>query len=200
MARTRNEAAYETARTRLLDTGLHLIRVNSFASVGINDILRESEVPKGSFYHYFDSKQTFGIAVARHYHDQLVGFARDCFADTSIPALARLKSFFEGACDSMRDREFAQGCLMCNLSTELSDKNPEFQAELDRHWKALVAEVEACLAEMDLSEIGLSHLSPGEAADWLMNSWSGALTRMKVRRDDTPLALFMRTIFKNEGN
>ncbi len=32
-----------------------------------------------------------------------------------------------------------------------------------------------------------------------MNSWSGALTRMKASRSDEPLALFMRTIFKKEG-
>ncbi|WFE89086.1 TetR family transcriptional regulator C-terminal domain-containing protein [Roseibium porphyridii] len=199
MARTRNEAAYETARSKLLDTGLDLIRENSFASVGINDVLKACGVPKGSFYHYFDTKEAFGIAVARHYNAQEVATAQSILSDVSIPPLKRLKSFFEGARQGMKDRAFAQGCLMCNLSTELADEKPEFQAELDTHWQAMVRELTACLKEMDTSDIGLGHLSAHEAADWLMNSWSGALTRMKACRDDEPLALFMRTIFKNEG-
>ena len=66
MARIRNEAAYETAKTRLLDVGMTLIRENSFDGIGINDVLRESGVPKGSFYHYFDTKEDFGLEVARH--------------------------------------------------------------------------------------------------------------------------------------
>ena len=88
---------------------------------------------------------------------------------------------------------------VAGLSTELADQKPVFQAELDSHWKALTGELETCLRETDLSRIGLSHLSPAQAADWLMNSWSGALTRMKASRSDEPLALFMRTIFKKEG-
>ncbi|MEM9634250.1 MAG: TetR family transcriptional regulator C-terminal domain-containing protein [Pseudomonadota bacterium] len=200
MARIRNEAAYETARNQLLETGMRLIRKNSFDAVGINDVLKECKVPKGSFYHYFATKEAFGIAVASHYNEQQVASAHSILSDPSKPPLLRLKSFFETARQGMKELEFGQGCLMCNLSTELADERPEFQFELDRNWRKLVAEVAVCLNEMDTSEIGLGHLSADEAADWLMNSWSGALTRMKACRNDEPLALFMRTIFKNEGN
>ncbi|ERP99945.1 Transcriptional regulator AcuR [Labrenzia sp. THAF35] len=199
MARIRNEAAYESAKTRLLDVGMTLIRENSFDGIGINDVLRESGVPKGSFYHYFDTKEDFGLEVARHYHRDQLAFAKACLSDRKRSPVERLEAFFSGAREGMKDRGYAQGCLMCNLSTELADQKPVFQAELDRHWQALTGELEICLRETDLSRIGLSHLSPAQAADWLMNSWSGALTRMKASRSDEPLALFMRTIFKKEG-
>ncbi len=199
MARTRNEESYETAKNRLLDVGMALIRENSFDGIGINDVLKESKVPKGSFYHYFESKEDFGLEVARYYHEQQLAFAQTCLSDRSMSPVERLEAFFAGAREGMKEREYAQGCLMCNLSTELADKRPAFQVELDLHWQALTRELEACLQEADLSRIGLSHLTAGQAADWLMNSWSGALTRMKVSRSDEPLALFLRTIFNKEG-
>ncbi len=196
MARPRNEKAYESNRARLLDAGEAAFRTDSFAGTGINDVLAHADVPKGSFYHYFPTKEAFGIAVARQYHERQLETARTCFADLSKSPIQRLRVFFETARDDMRAREFTQGCLMCNLTTELADQNPSFQAELETHWRELVAEVTKCVAQVDLADIGLAHLTALEASDWLMNAWSGALTRMKATRDDTPLALFLRATFR----
>lgn len=199
MARPRNNKAYGESRIRLLDAGEEVIRSTSFAETGISDVLQVAEVPKGSFYHYFDSKEAFGIAVAHHYHDMQMAGARRCFADTSKTPIQRLRGFFEDARADMAKRGFGDGCLMCNLSTELAAAKPEFQVILDTHWIALVAEMSGAIAEVDMADLNLAHLTPDQAADWLMNAWAGALTRMKASRDDTPLALFMLTIFQDKG-
>lgn len=195
MARTRNQAAYGASRDALLDAGEALFRARSFAETGINDVLKAADVPKGSFYHYFDSKQNFGLAVARRYADRQNAQAQQQLRDPAIPALDRLKAFFEGAMADMARREFTQGCLMCNLSTELADAAPAFQQELSANWQELSAEIAACLEEVDLAQIGLAHLNAQQAADWLLNSWSGALTRMKTVGNDQPLQLFLTSIF-----
>ena len=39
----------------------------SFHSVGLNEILTSVKVPKGSFYHYFKSKEQFGVELLAHY-------------------------------------------------------------------------------------------------------------------------------------
>ncbi len=197
MARPRNDRANAESRTRLLDAGLGAFRATSFADTGINAVLEQASVPKGSFYHYFRSKTDFGLAVAEHYHARQIAFARAALRAPSMPPLDRVRAYFEAARAEMKGRNFSEGCLMCNLTTELADAAPAFQAELDRHWQELAAEIADCLAEADLSEINLGHLTAQEAADWLLNAWSGALTRMKATRDDTPLALFLRSIFKD---
>lgn len=196
MARTRNEEAYNDAREQLLLVGAKLIRSGSYESVGINDILREGRIPKGSFYHYFDSKERFGLEVAKHYHAGLIADAEAILLDRTRAPLERLQAFFQDAYEDFEARGFAQGCLMCNLTTELADEEPAFQAVLQTNWLELGAVIAACVAELDKSEIGLEHLSDGEAADWLLNSWSGALTRMKATRDGTPLQLFLKSTFK----
>ena len=196
MARTRNEEAFGAARDQLLAVGVALIRANSYDGVGINDILKAGGIPKGSFYHYFDSKEAYGLAVARFYHAGQMEAARAVLRDKSRKPLARLKRYFTGALDHYAARDFAEGCLMCNLSTELADENPAFQALLKNQWQELSAEIAACIAQLDRKAVGLAHLSEAEAADWLLNAWSGALTRMKAQRDAGPLRLFLKSVFK----
>ena len=155
-------------------------------------------MPKGSFYHYFESKEAFGLAVARHYHEDQLAFARRILGEAGKPPLLRVKAFFEGARAEMKRRGYTQGCLMCNLTTELADERPALQDELERHWRELSAELAACRRKSDLSGTNLAHLTAEEAADWLLNAWSGALTRMKASGNDAPLRLFIKSVFNSQ--
>ncbi|WP_067987016.1 TetR/AcrR family transcriptional regulator [Neptuniibacter pectenicola] len=195
MARTRDIKNYDDAKTRLLDTGMSLIRSESFSGIGINDVLKKSGVPRGSFYHYFKSKEAFGLEVAQYYHGLQIDGANQVLNNENLLPIDRLEAFFRGASEEFKTRNYADGCLMCNLSTELADTNNEFQKILKKHWAELSSEVAECLALIQLSDIGLSHLTNMEAADWLMNAWSGALVRMKAERSEAPLQLFEKTIF-----
>jgi TetR/AcrR family transcriptional repressor of nem operon len=196
MARSRDEKSYTDTRTKLLDVGMNLIRAGSYASVGINDVLRASGTPKGSFYHYFQRKEMFGLEVAKHYYAELLESTKNDLQNSECTADVRLKAFFQTAHDDFEDRGFANGCLMCNLSTELANEYPDFQELLGNHWRAVSSEITNCIAELDKSDIGLEHLTDEEAGDWLLNSWSGALTRVKAVRDGEPLRLFLKTTFR----
>ena len=199
MARTRNETQFNEARQRLLTLGEDLIRSRSYADVGINDVLKTAGIPKGSFYHYFDSKQDFALAVAQHYHNKQLAAAKAVLHSAREPAAARLKRFFQTALNDYRARGFRQGCLMCNLTTELADEALVFNQLLQNQFAELSAVIAGCLHDIDLNTLGLDHLTNDQAADWLLNAWSGALTRMKATQDSTPLDLFMKSVFKGEG-
>jgi TetR/AcrR family transcriptional repressor of nem operon len=196
MARTRNENAYVATRDRLIEAGLELIRSKSFDGVGISEVLAEAGAPKGSFYHYFESKDDFGLAVADTYHSAQMAMADDVLNSDEGTPRARLQAFFNEALNSYSERNYADGCLMCNLSTELGDQNPVFQERLSRHWAELIGIIADSIDDECLNYFGLSHLTNIEAADQLITNWSGALTRMKAERHDGPLRLFMKTYFQ----
>lgn len=118
MARSRDEKSYTETCIKLLDVGMNLIRAGSYASVGINEVLRASETPKGSFYHYFQSKEMFGLEVAMSDHAELLESTKNDLQNSECTADVRLKAFFQTAYDDFEDRGFANGWLMCNLSTE----------------------------------------------------------------------------------
>jgi len=54
-------------REHIIQTGAELILRNGFRATGINTVLEEAGVPKGSFYYYFKSKNDFGLAVIDAY-------------------------------------------------------------------------------------------------------------------------------------
>lgn len=195
MAKPKNIQAFRKTRARLIDAGLALFRAKSFMSVGISEILNEAGAPKGSFYHYFSDKEDFGLAVAEAYHEQQMQAANANFTKGSTSPVERLRDFFVTAKKDYESRNFADGCLMCNLSTELGDQNERFQVQLSRQWAELVTVIADNMDADCLQQLRLSHLNASEAASLLLNSWSGALTRMKADRSVEPLELFLRCYF-----
>ena len=59
--------ATPTTKERILDAAEEIMLQKSFHSVGLNEILSAVKVPKGSFYHYFQSKEQFGVELLKHY-------------------------------------------------------------------------------------------------------------------------------------
>src|SRR5574337_1694674 len=54
-------------REALIRAGVELLTEKGFNSVGLEEVLRRVGVPKGSFYHYFSSKDDFGRQVLEAY-------------------------------------------------------------------------------------------------------------------------------------
>ena len=57
----------DLTRQKILTSGRALISKHGFGAVGLARILKESGVPKGSFYYYFPSKEAFGHALLTDY-------------------------------------------------------------------------------------------------------------------------------------
>lgn len=59
-----------STRDHLLDIGEELSLKLGFTGMGLSKLLHQAGVPKGSFYHYFQSKEAFGVALLRRYNDK----------------------------------------------------------------------------------------------------------------------------------
>jgi TetR/AcrR family transcriptional regulator, transcriptional repressor for nem operon len=55
-------------RQKLIDTAKDLIWTSSYGAVSVDDICRSAGVKKGSFYHYFPSKQDLALAAMEEYY------------------------------------------------------------------------------------------------------------------------------------
>lgn len=76
-------------RQHILETGQRIVACKGFSSVGLNELLQAAEVPKGSFYHYFKSKELFGQAVLEAYFDGYLGQIDRLFATPGLSARER---------------------------------------------------------------------------------------------------------------
>ncbi len=61
----------EQSKNKLIACAAQLFWKNGYNSTGINDILAEAQLPKGSFYFHFASKKDLAVAVATYYEDKI---------------------------------------------------------------------------------------------------------------------------------
>ena len=82
-------------RQHILATGKHIIATKGFSSVGLAELLQASEVPKGSFYHYFKSKELFGQALLEDYFTDYLAQLDTLLQTPGLSGRDRLLRYFE---------------------------------------------------------------------------------------------------------
>jgi len=182
---------FDDTREALLQSGLAVLTEQGFSSAGIDGILKAVGVPKGSFYHYFPSKEAFGLAVLERYDAYFARKLDRHLSDDSLPPLTRLRRFADDARTGMEKYGFTRGCLVGNLSQEvnlLPDRVRDRVKETFSHWQQRVCD---CLNEArSAGELGAD--ADCEAlAEFFWIGWEGAVTRARLTASAGPLDLFI---------
>ena len=105
-------------RNALVWCGTELLTERGFQITGIDEVLKRVGVPKGSFYHYFKSKDHFGHAVIDNYEAYYAKKMDRIFGDSSQSPLQRLVNFTANAKNGMVKFDFKRGCLIGNLGQD----------------------------------------------------------------------------------
>jgi TetR/AcrR family transcriptional repressor of nem operon len=183
-----NARRTEDFRSRLLEAGVTLFAEKGYHGTGVKDIVERADVPKGSFYNYFDSKEAFGAAILRHYADGQAAeweqYARE--ADSPDPLLA-LRRIYERIVADYEACEDRCGCLLGNFAGEIAQSS-DLCRDAARH-----TVVEWRVGFADYLRRGQDYGSvrcdlPADAmADLFWNAWEGSLLRMKLEDSAEPL-------------
>ncbi|MET9515169.1 TetR/AcrR family transcriptional regulator [Streptomyces sp. NPDC002994] len=139
-----------TARERLLDATCELMQRRGYSSLGIAEICTSADVKKGSFYHFFASKQALTVEVINAYwHGQRADWTAELAG--CDPALTRLQRLLYAMTSTQRRRKetagAVEGCLLANLAIELSTQEPDVRARLDEIFDEQTALVTATLQD-----------------------------------------------------
>ena len=176
----KRESSYADTREDLIRSGLELLTKNGFLSTGIDAIVKNAHVPKGSFYYYFRSKEEYAQAVLNAYDSFFKHKLKKHLNEPSCTPMMRMENFIRDACAGIEKYNFSRGCLVGNLMQESPGLPPSFiellQSILAR-WQALVA---ACLSDaLSAGEI-CSELNDTQLAAIFWSSWEGAVMRAKL--------------------
>lgn len=185
-------------RQDIITAGLDLMFLNGYNATGIKDITDEVGIPKGSFYNHFKSKEDFGLEVLQFYSNRGVKMHEDYLInDKSKSPLERLNSFYSYVISTYKGpSDYKYGCIMSNFSAELGDVNEKFRAVLDHEFKEYERIIKNCLEEAkEIREIN-SNIDVHKLSSFILNSWHGALVRMKSTGTIDPLNNFKSTIFE----
>lgn len=157
-----------------------------FSAVGLNEILTEAKVPKGSFYHYFASKDAFGEALLASYFEDYLADMDQILGEPGLTMAQRLLNYFDlwRANQSFLD---CQGkCLAVKLAAEVADLSEAMRTVLNQGTSAIIARLGAAI-ETGVAERSLAiDDTPKQLADSLYQLWLGASVMVKIVRGTQP--------------
>jgi TetR/AcrR family transcriptional regulator, transcriptional repressor for nem operon len=183
-------------KAHILATGADLVHRQGYNHTGIQEILKASGVPKGSFYFYFENKEAFGLSLVDHFNDHWAGVVGPALQDKSVSAVSRLRNFFAFFHGFFEQEGFTRGCPIGNLAQELGDLSPAFAEKLSEAIDMMARSLIPVLREgVEAGEIQ-SELDIEETAYFIIAAWHGALLRMKANKSRDSLDLFERMIFE----
>lgn len=182
-------------RDHLLSTGLKVLHARGFHACGVQDITEAAEVPKGSFYTHFDSKERFGAEVLGRYWERRAGEAIAILSDESRSPLERLKAYFESKTRARVGGPFDKGCLIGNFSAEMAGESRLVRDRLAAVFAAWTQMLAGCIREAQAAGELRASLDPDTIAAFLIDAYEGAILRSKVDRDAAALLRFESIVF-----
>ena len=175
----------------ILEKGIELFRLNGYHNTGIRDILKACNMPKGSFYHFFESKEDFVVKAIAHF-EEIIGkdFEKNLY-DESLSYYERIKNHFKIHIKWYTEKDFKVGCLLGNLSTEVAGTidhvSNAISGVYERWSNGLSSFIERGQQEGEIRD----DIKALDLANFLFDSFNGALGRMKVERNKQPLDHFV---------
>jgi TetR/AcrR family transcriptional repressor of nem operon len=183
-------------RDDIVQAGLDIILSRGFNATGVEVILKQANVPKGSFYNFFPSKEEFGLAIIDRFIDEISGSVfQPILGDDSLPPLQRIRNCFESLTSRFESNDCSKGCLIGNLSLEMSDQYEKIRQRLDlvlQRWTEVFA---GLLHEAQKEKAIPADLDAEMLAENMIASFEGALLRAKVKKSSAPLKNFIHLYF-----
>lgn len=187
-------ASTEDTRSKILKAGELVVLNNSFSSAGISEILKSCDVPKGSFYHYFSSKDDFGVSLiqrcARVYGQSL----DEMMFNDAGTARAQLLEFADAHVRFFKSEGCKIHCLIAKLSAEVAAISENMRQAMEvatTGWTAKFSK----LVELGRQDGSIPKaLDPDTAGLFLFNCWLGAVTQVSILQSPAPFEAFRTTI------
>jgi TetR/AcrR family transcriptional repressor of nem operon len=173
-------------RQQLLEKGMAMLLRRGYHDLGLTGLLEATDTPKGSFYHYFKSKEDFALQVIDLYMEGAHRGLDACLGDESLSPLQRVRRFFELSEKKYRDEGYL-GCLVGGLGQELSGVSEVFRLKVEECFGQIEDRLSECLKLAVRRGELKRDTDTRRLAKLLMTCWEGAALRSRLVRSPEPL-------------
>ena len=180
-------------RATILANGQRIMAGKGYSAVGINEILTASAVPKGSFYHYFGSKDAFGEALLENYFEDYLAEIDRTLKEPGLNMAQRLMNYWAAWQDNQSFSECQGKCLAVKLGAEVADLSDAMRLSLKRGTEGITSRLARAIAA-GVAEGSLAvQERPEVIAESLYQLWLGASVLVKIQRSAQPFVTALAT-------
>jgi TetR/AcrR family transcriptional repressor of nem operon len=187
----RNDAKTEF----LLEKGIEVLWSKGYNGTSVNDIVKAADVPKGSFYFYFNSKEDFAVKALDYYFDAHMVPAFEILNDSNVSPRQRILNLYEYRVSELKCKMGCKmGCMANNLGNEMSGHSELIRntiLEKENIFKQKLIDV--VLEAQNGGEISKT-FEASELVDFLESAGKGAMITMKERQDFLPVENVMKMV------
>lgn len=183
-------------KQRIIEAAARAMIEKSYNGVGLNEILTAAGVPKGSFYHFFKSKENLGIAVIEKAAADKCQRIRSFAGDRTKTPLTRLRHFYEWIRQDVLEGNVRTECVLCKLALEQASLSQPMRAAIRSsfdQFRVLVAQI---IREAQAAEEIDANLDADQLSDFLSVSLQGAMIRAEIDDSLQPLDTFLHFVFE----
>ena len=175
-------------KRRLLDAAMHLMLRQGFSATTVDEICAEADLTKGSFFHYFKSKDEIGEDVLEYFstrkQQQFAGAKFNALADP----LEKLHGLLDFIIESGRGATQVQGCLCGNFAQELAHTHPRIRAQCDVNFTSFAQSIQTMLREAKAKYCPKAGFDPEGVSLMFVSLLQGSMLLAKARKDKALLA------------
>ncbi|WXL24764.1 TetR/AcrR family transcriptional regulator [Ectopseudomonas mendocina] len=168
-------------RELILAKGAEVMTRRGYHGAGVQEIVQAAGVPKGSFYHYFESKEDFALqALQSVYQPRLQRYA-DALSNSALSPRERILGYYHDLHEHFaRQERLKYHCFIGSLSFEMAELSPALGVAVDGILQQSADILQACLEQAQAAGQLAADEDCRNLAAFICNAWQGTLTRLKV--------------------
>lgn len=190
------------AKTKaMLEKGMDILWSNGYNGTSVNDIVAAADVPKGSFYYYFESKDDFVIKALDRYFTIECEPAFHFLEEEGKTPKERLLNFYQSRNEQMKkEMNCERGSMICNIGNEMSEHNDRIRQKINSLHKTIYKKIIKVVAEAQKDGSMKNDIATHEMVGFIENVFDGAIITMKENKSgqalDSAFEIVKRTFFK----
>jgi len=182
-------------RELILAKGSQVMTRRGYHGTGVQEIVQAAGIPKGSFYHYFASKEDFALqALAFTYQPRLQRYA-EALGNPALSPRTRILAYYSELLAHFSQQERLEyHCFIGSLSFEMNELLPAIGAQVEAILQESALILQRCLEQAQAAGELAAEEDCVNLAAFIANAWQGVLTRLKVGSQTRPVEEFVKRL------
>ncbi len=156
-----------------------MLAEHGYHGTGLKKILETVEVPKGSFYNYFASKEEFVSETIGQYSRNSARKLDDFVEKSNDDPVTKIRKIFLALLTEI-EANGQRGCLVGNLAAEIGTSSALCQRSMQHAFASWKERFIDLISDAQNQNLLRQDLSAEILCDTLWDTWQGALLKMKI--------------------